>query len=652
VRPDIVISGAGVACAVGTGCDALWEALQAGRDGLRGVERFPVNEFNTRVAGLWPQWDHTKPEACTALELATAAAREAWRKAKVDGTRRVAVIVGTCFGEQYTGFSELAQNVGKAIGATGPCVTVSTACSSSTTAIGLGRDLIEEGVADVVIAGGVDVLTRQVFAGFHALGTLSTGKCAPFGDPPGMTLGEGAGFVVLEANASGLTPMARVLGYGLSGDAHHETSPDPSGSGVVRAIRSALADAQLDGTTIDYVSAHGTGTDSNDAAEWLAVRTAFPHQPLISSTKSFFGHAQGAAGVIEVAALLLCLQHGTVPPTLRAKPPRAGAPSDAVADGKPRAVKVRHAVKLSAAFGGANSALVLGEQPWQRQQLERRPVYVAGLGTVSALGLDVPSLVAAFERGQPLEGAVTGLDLRELVRSAPVRDVDLSAQFATAAAALALADAKINVRGPLRDRTGLFSGNTQMPAKSVDACVSSMDKRGILGIAAVPFTHMVLNAPAGLAAKLLSLKGPLLVLSAGRSSGLLAILRAAQHLSMRRCADVIVAGGIDERPVKDPGITAEGAAFAALTCEPRDVVLEGWGTAGPNDPATAIARAGCGPVDFTFDCSFAGSAEAASSAFAFLLAAARIRSGTARRVLVVSASDSLSCAAVLAAPGA
>ncbi len=685
--PDIVISGMGVSCAVGTGCDALWDALAAGRDGLRAVERFRVTEFAAQIAGLWPQWDATAPEACSAVELATASAKEACANARITQTgHRVALILGTCFAENYGGFSELAQKVAQAIGATGPCLTVSTACSSSTTAIGLARDLLEEGSADVVIAGGVDVLTRQVFAGFHAIGALSSAKCAPFGEPAGMTLGEGAGFVVLEtrenARARGIEPVSHVLGYGLSADAHHETSPDPSGSGVVRAIRSALADAQVPPAQIDFVSAHGTGTESNDAAEWLAVRTALTHEPPISSTKSFLGHAQGAAGVLELIALLLCMQRGRVPGTLRATPGRARAPKDPVNDKQPRALRVRSALKLSAAFAGANAALVIGREAMRRQSPERRAICVRGLGVVSPCGLDLCALEAALAAGQPMMGAVQPFDLSAIVRSAPSRDIDPSAQYATAAVSLALADAKLTVRGSQRDRSGIFTGNTRMPARSANDCVTSMDRRGITGIAAGPFTRMVLNAPAGTCAKLLSLKGPLLVLSAGRSSGLLAIIRASQHLASRRCADLIVAGGLDELPVTLGELCAEGAAFAALTADesPSPVRIDGWGLAGPNDAATAVSRALVGspeidgvfsampsaarllvgtaadpahlPLGLTDVHAFAGAAQAASSAFAFVLAASRVRRGSARRLLVVTSSDSISCAAVVAAPGA
>ena len=305
-RPEIVLTGLGTACAVGTGCPALWEALAAGRDGIRDIERFSAAPFRSRLAGLWPRWDRANAEACTALELATESAREAWMSARAPqaavAPHRVGVVLGTCFGERYGGFSELARGVAVAIGAEGPCLTVPTACAASTTAIGVGRDLIDEGAADLVLAGGVDVITREVFAGFHALGALSGGKCTPFGASVGLTLGEGSGFVLLEglerARHRGAEPLAHVLGYGISADAFHATAPDPTGGGVMRAIRAALLDAGTLPGEVDFVSAHGTGTEANDAAEWLAVRSTIGDQVPISSSKSLLGHAQGAAGVL------------------------------------------------------------------------------------------------------------------------------------------------------------------------------------------------------------------------------------------------------------------------------------------------------------------------------------------------------------------
>ena len=160
-------------------------------------------------------------------------------------------------------------------------------------------------------------------------------------------------------------------------------------------------------------------------------------------------------------------------------------------------------------------------------------MFAAGLSALGPHGLTVAELDEAVRAGKPLTGAVRDFDLRAYVRSAPERDLDPSGRYCTAAAALALTDAKLTVRGAARDRSGIFTGGTRMPPRSVHDCQKSLDERGPLHVAAVPFTHMVLNAPAGKAAQLLSLKGPLLAVSAGTCSGLFAIVRAAEQLSAR-----------------------------------------------------------------------------------------------------------------------
>jgi 3-oxoacyl-[acyl-carrier-protein] synthase II len=733
---DVAITGLGAACATGTGCDALWDAISLGRDGLRPVTRFSIAEFPPHVAGLWPGWDGRQQDDLRSAELAIAALNEAWAHAQLSEAgvppERIAVVLGTCFGERFHGFETLTLEAARAIGARGPRFTVSTACASSTAAIGIGRDLIREGAADIVLAGGADVLSRQVFAGFFALGALSPGKCAPFGEPAGMTLGEGAGFVVLEAAARARSRgLSRVLGYGLSADAHHETAPDPSGSGVARAITAALEDAGLPAGAIDFVSAHGTGTDSNDPAEWLAVRSALGEQAAripMTATKSFLGHAQGAAGVLELIAALLCMKRGLVPQTLRDSPQRAGVAADTVAARAPRAHRVRNLLKLSAGFGGANTALVVGEPAAKRAPAPPRVIEVAGLAALGAHGLTLEGL-----EGGVRCGATPAFSLERYVRAAPKRELDPSSKLLTAAAQLALDDAKVAIRGPMRARAGLFNGTSRIPARSAHECRASIDLRGVRGISAPAFTQMVLNAPAGTCAKLHSLKGPLLVLSAGRASGLLAIVRAAQHLADRSAADLIVAGGHEELPVEPAPHDAEGAAVVLLRARdprprdasPRDpitlsgaarsaaesngsrvptepprhivqedgprapstldrthstpplrgsaqgervsnVVMPGWGVSGNLDAAIAAAMSNVPEVDGAFvvvpdDTQLpasitrtplgithvSGAAEAASSAFAFVLAAARIRKRAARSLLVAAATEGLACAAVL-----
>lgn len=680
-RPEICISGAGAVSAVGDGCAALAGAMAEGRDGIREIRRFDVDGFSTRLAALYPGWEEGGP--VSAISLAVAAAREAWADARLGSAghapERIAVVLGTCFGEKFEGFSELTEAVAGAVGARGPCITVSTACSSSTSAVGIARDLVERGDADAALAGGADILTREVFAGFQALGALSAEKCAPFSEPPGTTLGEGAGFVVIEpapgARARGVSPLALVLGYGVSGDAFHEAAPDPSGSGLARAIRAALEDAAVRPEQLDHVSAHGTGTESNDRAECRALRAALGQRAdaiPVSAAKSILGHAQGAAGVLELICSLLCMRGGAVPPTLRCEVRRPGALADPVAASRPRAHAVEQMLKVSAAFGGANAALVVGRRQGARPALGRREVHVSGVGAVSPAGTGVDALLGARQTQGCLTGAVGPLDLAQAIRAAPPRDFDPSSRLLAAATGLALADAGISVRGAARDRSGLFTGISRVPCYSIEETRRSIDRRGITGVAVGPFCGIVLNAPAGRCARLFSLRGPLLSLSAGRGSGLLSILWAAEHLAHRRDADLLVAAGLDELPERGARPDqAEAAAAVALTAGPPErnaVHLERWAIAGPGAVAEAATRALDGrpaggtltdgapdpgdPGPFgTWDVRQLLDAESAASAIAFVLAAVAIRRGLARRLLVVAGGDSLSCAAVLAAQG-
>src|SRR5512143_1856796 len=216
MTPDaVVVTGLGAASALGTGIEAHRAALWAGRDGIRPVTRFDTRSMSTHLAATWPGWDgRTQQEpgrdrdlAATAAafplhELALVAAREAWSSAAVEvDRRRVARVFGTCFGQGFKEFSAVTERIAAGLELAGPRITISTACSSSTNAIGLARDLLLHGHADVAIAGGADTLLREALAGFSALGVLSPEPCAPFSEPEGTTLGEGAGFLVLERAA-------------------------------------------------------------------------------------------------------------------------------------------------------------------------------------------------------------------------------------------------------------------------------------------------------------------------------------------------------------------------------------------------------------------------------------------------------------------
>ena len=600
------ISGMGAVSCLGVGCDALREALAAGRDGLAPIDRFSTDGFSVHLAGLVPGMAPAARGEARCAAFAETAAREALARARFDPARcpphRLGLVVGTSLGDQVEGIHRIAEVVGDAVGARGPRLTVSTACAASTNAIGLACDLLASGAVDAVLAGGADVLTLKIFAGFHSLGVLSAAACAPFSEPFGTTLGEGAGFLLLESPASAraraVTPAMAVLGYGLSTDAHHATSPDPKGSGVARALRAALADARIAADGIDYVNAHGTGTRANDAAEWSALRLVFGAHAdglLVSSTKGHLGHAQGAAGVLEIISTLLCLEQGAVPPTLRFRGPRPGGPLDPVGQATPRKAPVRHAVAANSAFGGCNAAVVLGPPSAPAERRARR-VIVRGLGAVGAFGSSAAELERALDTGLPLAPAVQGFSFERIVRGVDPRGLDPSTMYLTAAVALGLAEGGLDLRGAARDRAGLFVGTSRASPASDDEFEETLARRGPQGVSALAFSRLVLNAAAGHCARLLSLKGANTTVSMGEGSGLLATAHAAEALAWRTDCDLLAAAGYEELRVSEriPG-SGEGAACVLLEGTERvqagAVELAGWAIAGPSGGEEAIHRA-------------------------------------------------------------
>jgi len=598
------ITGLGVVTSLGRGAPRLWAAMADGLDGIGPARRFDVSGFGVSLAGMIPDLQET-PGVHLCLAIALEAAREAWAHARLDGVAkgRIALVFGSSLGDARVCVHEITEALGDALEIGGPRLSVSTACASSTNALGLALDLLALGSADVVIAGGADVLSRLVLAGFQAIGVLSAGKCAPFSEPPGTTLGEGAGFVVLERDATRVPAAHALVGYGLSADAYHDTGPDPTGAGVARGIAGALAHAGVAAGAIDYVNVHGTGTRANDPAEWRALRHVLgPRAEAIpiSSSKSFLAHAQGAAGVCELAATLLALDRGMVPPTQHHTGARPNSPPDVVAQATPRPAEVRTLLKSSAGFGGANCSLVLARDGVEPART-RRPVYIAGLADRAA------------ERELP------GIDPRGL---------DAATRYLTGAVAAAFADAGIKPRGASRDRTGLVAGITRISLESDRALQQTIDTHGLRGLSANLFARQVVNAPAGTCARLLELRGVHTTVAAAGATELFAVIYAAELLATRPEVEAIAAASVDEEL---------GAACVLTTAAATGVRLTGWGIASPGDEHGALDAA----------LAMAGVADAAGAPE--VIAGVRaIRRGAARRVAIVHGGGrSAACALVL-----
>jgi 3-oxoacyl-[acyl-carrier-protein] synthase I len=245
--------------------------------------------------------------------------------------------------------------VGHATGARGPCITVATACSSSAKVFAQGARMLQAGIADAVLVGGVDTLCGSVLFGFNALGLVSRERCRPFdATRDGLSLGEAGGFALLERPAPGEDGL-QLRGYGESSDAHHMSAPHPEGLGATLAMRDALARAGIEAAAVGYLNLHGTSTPANDAVEARAVDALFPASLHASSTKGWTGHTLGAAGIVESVVALLALEHGVLPGILGSDTPDPACGPQIRFDNA--SADIAYAMNNSFGFGGNNCSL-------------------------------------------------------------------------------------------------------------------------------------------------------------------------------------------------------------------------------------------------------------------------------------------------------
>src|SRR5216684_3710901 len=417
----VVVTGIGLVTPLGVGTDHNWRRLLAGESGLRAIQSFDVSDLPAKIAGQVPRgstaegffntddWVPSKDQKKMDLFIvyAIGAAVQAvedsgWKPQDEEGCERTGVMIGSGIGG-LPGIAEMAitlaergprrvspffipaslinlasGNVSIRYGFRGPNHAVVTACSTGAHALGDAARLIALDDADVMVCGGTEAaVCRLGIAGFAAARALSTG----FNDEPsrasrpwakkrdGFVMGEGAGIVVLEelehAKKRGAKIYAEVVGYGMSGDAHHITAPAEDGNGAFRAMRNALKRAELTPDRIDYINAHGTSTPLGDEIELGAVKRLFgehAYKVSMSSTKSAIGHLLGAAGSVEAIFSILAMRDGVAPPTLNLENPSEGCDIDLVPL-KAKERRVDYALSNSFGFGGTNASLIFGRAP-------------------------------------------------------------------------------------------------------------------------------------------------------------------------------------------------------------------------------------------------------------------------------------------------
>jgi 3-oxoacyl-[acyl-carrier-protein] synthase II len=417
----VVVTGIGLVTPLGVGAENVWQRLLQGQSGIRGIQNFDVSDLPAKIAGQLPRGetasgcfnadDWVPPKEQRKMDefiiFAMAAAEQAvsdagWKTEDAEERERTGVMIGSGIGG-LPGITEGALtlhergprrlspffipsnlinlasgHVSIRYGYAGPNHAVVTACSTGAHAIGDAARLIMWDDADVMVAGGTEAAVCRIgMAGFAAARALSTA----FNDEPqrasrpwdkardGFVMGEGAGIVVLEelehAKRRGAKIYAEVIGYGMSGDAHHITAPAEDGNGAFRAMRNALKRSGRALEDIDYVNAHGTSTPLGDEIELNAVKRLFGAQAYklsMSSTKSSIGHLLGAAGSVEAIFAILAMRDRIVPPTLNLENPSDGCDLDLVPL-RAKERRVRYVLSNSFGFGGTNASLVFGPAP-------------------------------------------------------------------------------------------------------------------------------------------------------------------------------------------------------------------------------------------------------------------------------------------------
>ncbi|MGH8004208.1 MAG: beta-ketoacyl-ACP synthase II [Limisphaerales bacterium] len=405
----VVVTGMGVLTPVGHTVKEFWDNLVAGRSGVSKISRFDVSNFDCRIAGEVKGFDPSKvmekKEARRAdlfEQYALAATGQALADAGLDSSKinpeRIGVVLGSGIGgiDTFERQHQLLLSGGPGrvspffipmmiidmgpglvsmrYGLKGPNYATVSACSSSAHAIGDAFHIIQRGEAEAMVTGGCEAtITPTSLAGFCSARALSTRNdeperaSRPFDkNRDGFVMGEGGGILVLEelehAQKRGARIYAELLGFGMTGDAYHMTSPAPKGEGAARAMREALRSAKLNPEQISYINAHGTSTGLGDVAETEAIKTIFGAQAYkvpISSTKSITGHLLGAAGATELIASILSIDTGVLHPTINLEEPDPACDLDYIPK-QAREKKVDYALSNSFGFGGHNVSILVG----------------------------------------------------------------------------------------------------------------------------------------------------------------------------------------------------------------------------------------------------------------------------------------------------
>jgi len=436
-----------------------------------------------------------------------------------------------------------ARHIADVLGIFGPVFATSSACASGAKALATAKRLLELGICDVVLAGGIDSLARMTIHGFRSLGVLADVPCRPFDQAGrGMNVAEGGAWLLLERNQGDSAPLVNLIGVGESSDAHHMSAPDPSGQSQLRAMAAALQSAQTDASQVGYVNAHGTGTRANDSAEQTAIVQLFGQVPA-SSTKGLIGHQLGAAGAIEaviaaeVAQGLALCNAGAIEPALFPLP----------------ALGQRSVLSNSFAFGGANISLLLSTRPVATAPLPAAPRLQARVRAMSALSVhpELAPLTSQPQAGKAFDPSTMGTSL--LGTRGRARASELTRLSAECVSSLGLSAEELS-------RLPMFVGSALGQIQTSTALIELFLNNDASPLA---FQGSVHNTTAGVLSIALKNHAPSSSIAGGDDTLFASLVEGMSYLDPEHCPEILVLVG-DETPPTELGLNPFASAVAAF----------------------------------------------------------------------------------------
>ena len=617
-RETILITGAGLATALGLTRHDTWNGILRGRCGLGPMSAMesplPPGKDGGQAVDLPEEFCPDLPREVRYLRwtIADALCDAGLSESSRNRPARSACLLGTTLHGMRAAGRSLRDGDSAALqeflaGNTlqlalegfpliGFSATNCSACSSSLGSIAMAVTLLQSGQADLVIAGGYDTISEYVYGGFNSLRLVAEGPLRPFAKGrQGMKLAEGYGIVVLEresdAQRRGATPLAKILGWGESADAHHLTQPHPQGDGAARAIHQAIERAGLKPADIDLIAAHATGTPDNDIGEHAAFSRVFkeylPNIPVVAF-KSHLGHTLGGAGAVELVLAAMAMRDQIIPACANVKANEVEFPDLQLATGQPKPATLRTTLNTSLGFGGANTCIVLGQTPRSEKPdypsfsvlspqssvlPPSSPVYITGIGVIVPGTIGNDALLSRLaDHSQPAwksdTGPVSDSALEGLLNARRVRRMSDYVKLTLATATLALRDAGVQDIPAFSENCAAVLGSTHGSCNFSAAYYKQIIEEGLVAANPILFAEAVPNAGAAQLSLMLSLKGACQTIIGTRTAGLDALALAAVRISSGVWDRAIVSAGEEYCDIVNEAYLHCGVRAASEGCAP------------------------------------------------------------------------------------